>query len=135
MTHFQIDPQLLQDTHSICAHRGFHILLHRNASIPWFIVVPETTAVELYQLSSEQSKILQFIQSALGDFLQQGFHAEKINIAAIGNIVRQLHVHVIGRFEADPCWPGVVWGADYAIKEYVPEQLEKIKKNLQKQFY
>ena len=133
MTSFLIDQQLQLDTQPICVYQGFHVLLHRNASIPWFIVVPETHLTELYQLDADQTNTLRHIQSVLAAYLQRHCQAEKINIAAIGNIVRQLHVHVVGRSHADPCWPGVVWGVDYPEKIYTSQELINVQKILKKQ--
>lgn len=133
MTLFEIDQQLQKDTHALHVYQEFHILLHRNATIPWFIVVPETTVVEPHELDTDQLNTLHWIQKVLGSYLQQSCGAEKINSAAIGNIVRQLHVHVIGRSHTDPCWPGVVWGADYPHTSYTPDRLDHIQQDLQTQ--
>jgi len=112
MTLFEIDQQLQKDTHALHVYQEFHILLHRNATIPWFIVVPETTVVEPHELDTDQLNTLHWIQQVLGSYLQQSCGAEKINSAALGNIVRQLHVPEIGRSHTDPSWHGVVRGAD-----------------------
>ena len=127
MSTFVLDKQLQMDTHPIAVHQGLHILLHRNATIPWFIVVPETEVAEVFELSSEQSQGLQKLQAILGSYLQKEHHAEKINVAAIGNIVRQLHIHIIGRRSDDPCWPGVVWGVEYQMRDYSKDQLGHIR--------
>jgi len=87
------------------------LLLMNNALVPWFILVPEVQVTEFHDLPSEQQHQLLDEINALSGFIMAHFGAEKINLGAIGNKVRQLHIHVIGRFESDAYWPGVVWGA------------------------
>jgi len=81
-----------------------------NALVPWFILVPETQQTELIDLNAaEQAVVLREI-NLIATILKERYAPDKLNIAAIGNIVRQLHVHVVGRFRGDYAWPGVVWG-------------------------
>lgn len=112
MPAFAIHPRLLQDCHHLGQFSLAHVLLQRNAALPWFVLVPDVDAaiVELHQLAPGQRRQLEAEQDCLANFLLQRLGAEKLNIAAIGNIVPQLHLHVIGRRRDDPCWPGVVWG-------------------------
>ena len=112
MAPFGLHPRLLDDCHSL-GRLGFcHVLLHRNATLPWFILVPEVDAgvTELHELDRDQRLRLDEELSQVARFVKSRLGARKINVGAIGNIVPQLHVHVIGRDPADPCWPGVVWG-------------------------
>jgi len=90
---------------------GSKILLLNNALAPWFIIVPETDVDELYQLSQQEQQLLQRQINRLSAFLKEEMLVDKLNVAAIGNIVSQLHIHVVGRSVGDFCWPGVVWGA------------------------
>ena len=95
-------------------------LLMNDRRYPWVILVPRIAHVEeLYQLSEadqvQLTKELSFVASGLSEL----FSADKVNIAALGNIVRQLHVHVVVRFQDDPAWPGPVWG--YGEREPYPD--------------
>lgn len=109
---FTVHPRLLADCHRLRRFALSHVLLHRNAGLPWLILVPEVGAeiAELHELDAAQRRALDEELDAVARFLKQGLGAHKINVAAIGNIVPQLHVHVVGRRRDDPCWPGVVWG-------------------------
>lgn len=114
---FTLNKQLEGDSFFIKDLEVCRVLLMNNADFPWLILVPKIeNAVELTDLPFEmQSKILQEINLA-AKFLQKRFSPQKLNIAALGNIVRQLHIHVIARFENDPAFPKPVWG--FAAKKY-----------------
>lgn len=109
---FTVHPRLLADCHYLGRFALSHVLLHGNAGLPWFILVPEVGAevTELHELDAAQRRALDEELDVVARFLKQALGAHKINVAAIGNIVAQLHVHVVGRRRDDPCWPGVVWG-------------------------
>jgi diadenosine tetraphosphate (Ap4A) HIT family hydrolase len=87
-------------------------MIHRNASVPWFILVPQVgpDVIELCELGAPQRRLLEEELDTVSRFTMAEFGARKLNVAAIGNLVPQLHVHVVGRNEGDPCWPRVVWG-------------------------
>lgn len=89
------------------------VLLKDNAVFPWFVLVPEVdnTITELHELSASDYASVSFTIRQLSEFIEQHFQSDKINVGAIGNIVRQLHVHIIARYETDPAWPGVVWSS------------------------
>jgi diadenosine tetraphosphate (Ap4A) HIT family hydrolase len=107
-----IHPRLLEDCHWLGRFALSHVLLHRNAGVPWFILVPQVgpEIVELHQLDAAQRRLLDEELDTVAQFIKEQLGARKLNIAAIGNLVPQLHVHVVGRHEGDPCWPRVVWG-------------------------
>jgi diadenosine tetraphosphate (Ap4A) HIT family hydrolase len=109
---FELDTQLREDCHWIGRLALSHVLLHRNAALPWLILVPEVAehVTELYQLDPTERRTLDDEVDVLSRYLKRTHGARKINVAAIGNLVPQLHVHVVGRHPGDPCWPGVVWG-------------------------
>jgi len=101
----------------------------RNSLFPWFVVVPDTSEIEFYKLESDlQTKVLNQI-NLVSRFIEQAYSTDKINIASIGNIVSQLHVHIVGRYKSDICWPGVVWGVK-EFKQYEPDQIKQIKNKL-----
>lgn len=126
---FSIDNQLLNDTHYLIEKNGFHLLLHKNASIPWVIIVPVTDVIEVFDLSPSQQQDLNELTKQVSTYFQQKFSVTKMNIAAIGNIVSQLHVHVVGRKNGDACWPGVVWGNNYPKLEWSDQKLDAIKQD------
>lgn len=87
------------------------LLLMNDARYPWFILVPQRSGVtEVFQLSESDQSQLWRESACLARNLMQSFHADKINIGALGNMVPQLHIHHIARFTSDPAWPGPVWG-------------------------
>jgi len=122
---FEIHPRLLEDCHRLGRFALSHLLLHRNAGLPWLILVPEVAqgVTELYQLQASDRRELDAEIDTLARYLQDSLGAQKINVAAIGNLVPQLHVHVVGRHPGDPCWPGVVWGNLPPGPSWTPEQL------------
>lgn len=110
MNDFDIHPRLKADCHVIARLDLSHLLLMNNALLPWFILVPETDAVELHDLSRENHARLTDEIRQVSQFVEATFELEKLNVAAIGNIVRQMHIHIIGRRTDDFAWPGPVWG-------------------------
>jgi diadenosine tetraphosphate (Ap4A) HIT family hydrolase len=112
MARFELHPRLIEDCHCLDRFELSQVLLHRNALLPWFILVPEVEPrlTELHELDGARRRTLDDELDVLARFLKSQMGATKVNIAAIGNIVPQLHLHVVGRREDDPCWPGVVWG-------------------------
>lgn len=122
-TDFALHPQLVQDCHVLGRCAGHHLLLHRHAAVPWFLLVPETSAVELFELDPLQRASLNATADRLALFTKAHFACEKINIAALGNVVSQLHLHVIGRRRDDCCWPRPVWGNLTGDLDYLPAAL------------
>lgn len=108
---FELDHRLRNDTHLIGQNDLGLLLLLNDSRYPWFVVVPQQAGIcEWFDLSEQAQIRLHQDCVALGRCVQKAFGSEKINIAALGNIVRQMHVHVVGRSSADPAWPGPVWG-------------------------
>jgi diadenosine tetraphosphate (Ap4A) HIT family hydrolase len=110
MPPFSLDDRLRDDTHVLGRVGEILVLLHRNATVPWFILVPRVNAQELHDLDNADAARLLDAARIVSRFVRDHFPTDKVNVAAIGNIVRQLHLHVVGRRADDPCWPGVVWG-------------------------
>ena len=123
---FILNPQLQQDCIRLGELTSGLVLLMNNQHFPWIILVPFTEHTELHQLERHTQQALMDDISQIGEWLQTNFRTDKINTAAIGNIVSQLHVHVIGRYKTDPCWPGVVWGNAPAAP-YSEQQLADIR--------
>jgi len=101
------------------------LLLMNDSQYPWLILVPEVPAVqEVYQLDKSQRIILSEESCYLSEQLARLYRADKMNVAVIGNIVPQLHVHHIVRYRHDKAWPAPVWGHAPAIP-YSPVQLQE----------
>ncbi len=116
MMTFQLHPQLEKDCVPIGKFDLCRLLLMNDSQFPWFILVPEVAEItEIYQLTTEQRKLLIEESSFLAKTLQATCQADKLNIAAIGNLVPQLHVHHIVRYRNDKAWPAPVWGKFPAI--------------------
>lgn len=127
---FQLDPRLQNDCYQLAESDNSHFLLLNNSYFPWFIIVPKTTQTELYQLSEAQQLTLQNESNLLSEFAHTHFECDKLNVASIGNIVKQMHIHIIARTESDPCWPSVVWGAEFK-RTYKLEEALQIQQKLQ----
>jgi diadenosine tetraphosphate (Ap4A) HIT family hydrolase len=133
MPQFNLDARLQKDSH-VLGHLGDTcLLLSRNAHFPWFILVPDTHETEFYMLGQDHQYRLLALINRLSVFIEKHFDADKLNIATIGNVVAQMHIHVVGRRHDDPCWPGVVWGCDQ-FREYPEAEVEQIRNNLQQAF-
>lgn len=131
-TNIKLDHRLASDCHILGKLDLSLLLLMNNSLIPWFILVPETSETEITDLSQEdQSRLLNEI-NLVSRFVKSSFDSSKLNIAAIGNIVSQCHVHVVGRNTSDFCWPDVVWGTDKK-ESYTDDQVNKILSELSKQ--
>jgi len=127
---FQIHPQLTADSHELFEWQHCHLRLHKNATLPWLIIVPNTELIEFHDLSSELQLEITHISQITSAYFKAEFGAEKINFAAIGNVVQQLHIHVIGRHRKDPLWPAVIWGNDLPSKQYLTDEIASIKQIL-----
>lgn len=129
-----LHPQLEKDCFRLGEFTLCSLLLLNDSNYPWFILLPnrENTS-EIYQLSDQDQRRLLAESVFFSRCLNQVFHADKLNIAALGNIVPQLHLHHIARFKTDASWPAPVWGAVTAIP-YTQDQLADIKKLLKNWF-
>ena len=108
---FAIDPRLAADTHAIGALPFSELLLMDDARFPWVILVPRIAgARELIDLDEGDQRLLLGEIDHVSRALETLLHPDKLNIAALGNVVPQLHVHVIARFTSDAAWPNPVWG-------------------------
>jgi diadenosine tetraphosphate (Ap4A) HIT family hydrolase len=122
----QVHAQLRRDTHLLGRMDDTTVLLHRNALVPWFILVPATQITEFLALPAALRARVLDESARTGEFVQQYFGSPKINFAAIGNIVPQLHLHVVGRDPADACWPNPIWGHLTESAEYSPAEVDAI---------
>ncbi|BBB26513.1 HIT domain-containing protein [Amphritea japonica] len=128
---FELNARLEQDCITLGDFPLSRLLLLNDANFPWFILVPRRAEVsEVYHLSSADQAQLLHESSFLAENLHDVFDADKMNIAAIGNMVKQLHLHHIVRYESDKVWPAPVWGALPAVP-YTDEQVHEIHHKLQ----
>jgi len=119
MSRFEIHPQLLHDCHRLGRFRLCHVLLHKNGAVPWLILVPETPLPgDLLDLPESERNMAMEEAAIVARFIQTEFAISKINFAVIGNVVPQLHLHVVGRRAHDPCWPVPIWGNLLEAKAY-----------------
>ncbi|HEX19601.1 MAG TPA: HIT domain-containing protein [Acidiferrobacteraceae bacterium] len=126
----RLHPQLEKDCLLIGHFPLCHLLLMRDANYPWLILVPDREDInEIFQLSKSDQQQLMQESSILASVLVEQFQADKINIAALGNVVPQLHIHHIVRYKDDAAWPAPVWGA-VATREYTEKGLVQIIKKL-----
>lgn len=103
--------QLKQDCFVLGRFSLSALLLMNDSRYPWFILVPQREGIrEIYQLSEADQQQLIHESSLLAACIEKEFKADKINIAALGNVVPQLHIHHIVRYRTDPVWPAPVWG-------------------------
>jgi len=131
---FELNPRLAAGGFDFGTHGKCRVLLKDNAVFPWFILVPEVdeSITELHQLDATDYASVMFTIRQISEFVENQFEPDKLNVAAIGNIVSQLHIHIVARTENDPAWPGVVWGCD-AKTPYEKDEALKIHTAFQRQ--
>lgn len=128
---FQLHPRLAEDSIVIGRFDLSLLLLSKDANYPWCILVPQSEdAFEIHHLSDAEQIQLIRESSRLSEVMTSLFDAHKMNVAALGNVVRQLHVHHIARFEDDAAWPQPIWGKVPA-KVYAHDELAERIKRLQ----
>ncbi|MDH5693130.1 MAG: HIT family protein [Gammaproteobacteria bacterium] len=131
VSEFKLDERLQQDCILIEEQDEFIVLLMNNALVPWIVLVPKTTETEFYQLEpSLQQTCLEKV-NRYSRFLKDELQVDKINVATIGNIVSQMHIHIVGRRTTDPAWPGVVWGMKEK-RAYTENEHAKMSKKIQR---
>ena len=126
----EMDSRLQQDTYVLGDFPLCRVLLSKDANYPWFILVPRRAGVsELFDLSLEDQAQLWKETTYLAEVLKGEFKADKMNVATLGNVVSQMHMHVIVRHTHDAAWPAPVWGKVPAV-EYAPGQVDAIGQRL-----
>ncbi|MCF3639012.1 HIT family protein [Rhizobium sp. TRM95111] len=116
MSAFVPDARLVRDTELLTKLGLCELRLMLDARWPWLVLVPQRARVsELFDLTPLDQALLTFETNLVAEALKRVTGATKINVGALGNIVRQLHIHVIARIEGDPNWPGPVWGFGSAV--------------------
>ena len=127
---FSLDSRLQQDTLVVGDFPLCRLLLMNDANYPWFILVPRREAVsELFQLDIADQQSLWQEATRLAEILKDAFSADKMNVATLGNVVSQLHMHVIVRRREDAAWPAPVWGR-HPARAYSEEEIAGIRERL-----
>ncbi|MDD5391698.1 MAG: HIT domain-containing protein [Thiothrix sp.] len=118
-TGFVLHPQLAKDTHFVSDLPLCRVLLMDEARYPWFILVPRRGEIrEIHELSQDERNQLWVESDQISRALLHLYEPDKLNIASLGNMVPQLHLHHIARFQTDAAWPAPVWG------KFVPQAYE-----------
>jgi len=124
---FKLDPRFAADSLEIADLSLCRVLLMNDSRYPWLILVPKRPEVsEIHHLSKSDQTLLLAEITMVSEVLETEFAPKKINVGALGNIVSQLHVHIVARNEGDPAWPGPVWGHSAAVPYSESEALSKI---------
>lgn len=127
---FQLDPTLNKDCFILGSFDLSLLLMMNDSNYPWCILVPQRAEIsEIYQLSQDEQQQLMAESSQLSLAMDREFQADKMNIAALGNVVKQLHVHHVVRYQTDPCWPAPIWGKNPALA-YTHEAQRKMARQI-----
>ncbi len=125
---FALHPKLAADSTYVCDLPVSQVRLSHNAAFPWLILIPRYADVsEIIDLDvSLQQQLWQEIARS-SQIMRDLFQPTKLNVANLGNVVSQLHIHVIARFNSDPAWPNPVWNSQITASYSVVEQQQRIK--------
>jgi diadenosine tetraphosphate (Ap4A) HIT family hydrolase len=108
---FELHPRLAADTHEVARLALSRLLLMNDSRWPWLILVPQRPGLrEIHDLGADDRGLLIEEIARAGRTLQMMAKPDKINVGMLGNLVPQLHIHIVARFASDPAWPGPVWG-------------------------
>lgn len=131
---FKLDERLFKDTVVLGDFTLCRVLLMNDSRYPWLILVPRRAGIsELFELEMAEQQQLWQETSYVGQVLKDVFQADKINIATLGNVVKQLHMHIVVRMQDDAAWPAPVWG-NGAAQGYTDETLAAMRARLQAAF-
>ncbi len=119
-----LHPQLLEDCIVLGAMSCGPLLLHRNAGVPWFILVPDTELADVLDLPPAELATVTADSAQVSAFIKAELGYPKVNFAGLGNVVPQMHLHIVGRREDDPCWPQPVWGNLVFMSTYESEEVQ-----------
>ncbi|WP_419796553.1 MAG: HIT domain-containing protein [Terasakiella sp.] len=108
---FKLNDRIDNDTFEICKLSLCEVRLMNDANYPWVILIPMIEGLtELHHIPADQQAQLYSEINQVSLIMENLFAPKSLNVAALGNVVSQLHIHIIARFENDPTWPGPVWG-------------------------
>lgn len=127
---FVLDSRLQQDSLVLGEFSLCQLLLSKDANYPWFILVPKRAGIsELFELDAAEQQQLWQETTLLAEALKASYGADKMNVATLGNVVSQLHMHVIVRQRDDAAWPAPVWGKCAPVS-YTDDQLQAVRQRL-----
>ena len=130
---FKLDNRIEQDSFLVKENNNFQIRLMDISEVFWVILIPKkSNLTELYELEIKDRNYLLNFAIELGDYLKSKGRYYKTNIGMLGNVVSQLHLHLVLRKKSDPAWPGPVWG--YNFKNKLDEKSKSNRSNLILQF-
>lgn len=129
MSDFKLHPRLQADTAFVADWPLCRVLVMNDARYPWLILVPRREATELHDLNERDRAMLIEQIARTSEKLKTLTNAAKINVGALGNLVPQLHIHIVARNPGDAAWPGPVWGQGTRVP-YAPEVLQDFVKEL-----
>ncbi|MGY6276402.1 HIT domain-containing protein [Methylomonas sp. MgM2] len=136
MNTFELHPRLQQDCFNVGRFPLSQLLMMNDSQYPWFILVPQRTDLsEIYQLDRNDRQQLMNESCLLSESLADIYRPDKLNIAAIGNLVPQLHVHHVARYQHDKAWPGPIWGKFEPVPYHEQEayvQIQRLQEGLRK---
>ena len=131
--YFLLNEQLARDTIALGTFPLCLVLLMNDCQYPWVILVPRRTRIrEIYELTQLDQQQLLLESASLGRLMMETFAGEKLNVAALGNVVSQLHIHHLVRYHNDPAWPRPVWGIFPPVRYSANELLVQKKKIVKK---
>ena len=124
---FSLHPRLAAGGIELGSIGACRLLLKNNALFPWFLLVPEVDdgIEDLHQLEAARYDEVMAAVRRVSGFVAQHFRPEKLNVACIGNQVRQMHIHIVGRSTGDSAWPGTVWAFE-GKQNYPPVEIAVI---------
>jgi len=128
---FELHPNLAQDGIGLGHFPLCRVVLINDATYPWFVLVPERAQIsDTIDLTADDHATLWQESRVFGHGIMKAFGGDKLNVASLGNITPQLHIHHIVRFTTDPTWPGPVWGK-HPMQPYTDAGLEEMRSKLQ----
>ena len=128
---FSIDERIEATARYLVDWSLSRVFLKNEQHYPWIVLVPRRENIqELYQLSSEERSMLMEEVNQASLLVKNYFNPDKLNIAAIGNVVSQLHIHVVGRHQSDSLWPQSIWQASMQFNPYTQQEFNKIVNDL-----
>lgn len=131
---FKLDPRIQQDSKMVFDLELCQVRVQNDKRYPWLVLVPKVTnCTEVFELTNEQQIQLLAESSALSQALALLTKADKINVANLGNVVSQLHWHIVARFETDATWPGPIWGVGQALP-YEGDELQQLGQDLAEKY-
>ena len=131
---FKLNDRLHNDTIEICDLSLCKVLLMNDSNYPWLILVPQINDLtEFHHIPVERQMDVMNDISIASNVMEKLHQPVSLNVAALGNVVTQLHIHVVARFKEDATWPGPIWG-QVPVKPYTEEEITKISQKLKKEF-